>query len=99
MDEIKVTVGELVDVEMSGALNRLSALRLAVKPAYHVHKLVSLVRSELKTYEARRLKLVEEHGTKRDATPMERQQGAKSTVTEVLPGTEAFEAFQADIEE
>jgi hypothetical protein len=96
---ILTTLGQLVDAELTGALNRLSALRLGVKPAYHIHRLVGLVRAELKTYEDRRLELVRQHGIERAATPDERRQGAHATMTEVPMGTDAFDAFTRDIVE
>jgi hypothetical protein len=96
---ITTTIKHLVDADMSGALNRLSALRLPVKPAYHVHRLIGLVKAELKTYDERRLDLVRQYGEERDATQTERQQGSPAKVHEVLPGTDAFDRFKADIDE
>lgn len=59
--EIRTTLGGLVQAE--GALQRLTALRLPVKAAYHLSKLFGLVRAELKTFHEQRLVIVKELGT------------------------------------
>lgn len=60
MTEIHTSLGTLAQAE--AALQRLAAQRLPVKAAYHLAKLCTLVRTELKVFEEQRLAIVKELG-------------------------------------
>jgi hypothetical protein len=96
---VKTTLGALVDADMTGALNRLSALRLSAKQAYHAHRLIGFARAELKEYDARRMDLVKQYGAERPSTDAERRQGAPRTVSEVDVNSDGWDAFSAEVKE
>lgn len=70
MPTIQTTLGALV--EAKPALDRLAAERLPIKTAYRLTRLLGRVRDELKPFEAQRLAIIRQYGTKRDGS---QQQG------------------------
>lgn len=92
---IQLTVHECTLAEM--ALHRLSEIPLKAKTAYHIAKLLKLVKAEVKLYTQARNKYIMEIGTKRDPTDQEKAAGAVLPVTEVMP--ENREAFGQKDEE
>jgi hypothetical protein len=94
------TLGFLIEVygtrDMPGPLLRILDTPLSMKTKYRAAKLVQVVESELRIFEAERQSLFKTFGTERPATPEERPRFG-STVVEVPP--DRIEAFQAQLQE
>jgi hypothetical protein len=88
---IHTTLGACIDAEPS--LTRLAAYTWPVKTAYHLAKLVRLLREETKAFEEQRIKLVRELGTARPPTEVELTRGIRDEVIEVPP--ERFKDYSA----
>ena len=84
MSETKTTLGQLLAAEP--ALARLADLRIPVKPAYHLAKLLKLVRVEIQQFHEQRHAVVRELGVEREPTGAERAQHGPGAVMEVAPG-------------
>jgi hypothetical protein len=80
---ITTTLGALSLTEP--ALARLAEVRLPVKTAYQVAKLLRVVKVEASHFEQQRQAYVRELGTERDPTPAERAQGFTDRVVVVGP--------------
>lgn len=80
---ITTTLGVLVEAEM--ALARIASVRLPVKAAYHVAKLCTLVRAELRPFHEQRQAHIKELGEERDPTPAEAAQNMGQRVMAVTP--------------
>jgi hypothetical protein len=78
---ITTTLAHLVDAYP--ALSRLAQLRLPVKVAYRVAKLLKAIGSEIKTFEEQRNALVIAHGAARPATEAEIAATGQTTIHEV----------------
>jgi hypothetical protein len=81
-------------LEAQPALDRLAGEKLPVRLAYHVAKLVKLVRVEVEDFNAQRFKLVKEYGVTRPATEAERPVHGPEVI-EVPP--EKIAAFQQEL--
>ncbi len=84
---IETTLGALVTAE--AALARLAGRQLPIKTAYHVAKLVRLVRAETEHYHAQRTAFIKELGASRDPTPAEKAAGS----------TEVFEVKSENVQD
>lgn len=80
---VTMTVHECTVAELG--LQRISEIRLPAKTAYHIAKLLRLVKAEVKTYQEERNKFIMEIGTKRPPNEEEASRGVREEVTEVLP--------------
>jgi hypothetical protein len=92
---ITTTLGQLVMAQQ--AFDRLLALKLSVKAAYHLKKLFALVRTEVQHFDEVRTDLIKELGTKREQTVAERVTArSDDPIWEVLPTQpQAFREFHA----
>jgi len=81
MPEILTTLGACVDAEP--ALSRLAAHTWPVKTAYHIARLLKLVREESRAFEDERVKLVRALGVARPPTETEQARGLRDEVIEV----------------
>lgn len=86
---VNITLGSLVAAVP--ALQRLAELRLPVKTAYHLAKLLRAVQQEAAEFETQRIALLKQYGEERDATLSEQAQFGAARVT-VVPAVQS-EAF------
>lgn len=93
---IATTLGQVALAEP--ALAQIAAIRLPVKTAYHVAKLLRLVQDETRLFQERRNEAIRRHGTERPATAEERA-ASGPTIVEVLPGHEGWSAFLTEMRE
>jgi hypothetical protein len=92
---ITATLGDLVAAEP--ALERLLQRPLAAQPAYHVAKLVRLVRVETAHFHEQRNTIIKELGAERTANPAEQAAG-HDRVTAVTPeNVEAYAKRMQDL--
>jgi hypothetical protein len=87
---IEMTLEECAIAE--AALARLSALVWPIRTAYHMSKLLRLMRAELRVAEQERLALVKELGCERPTNEMERNSGMGHRIIEVP--SEKMDEFQ-----
>jgi hypothetical protein len=91
---ITTTLGQLANAQE--AFDRLIALKLSVKAAYHLKKLLVLVRAELQHFQELRTYLIKELGAEREPTEAEKSRARSAEpVWEVLP--ENMLAFHAKV--
>lgn len=95
--QVETTLGVLAGAEP--ALARLAALKLPARTAYHIAKLVTLVRQETKHFHDQRLARIKEFGEARPATPPERAMTGDDTVYECRPDTKGWTEFQKTVTE
>jgi hypothetical protein len=81
MTTITTTLAHLVNAEP--ALARVAQLKLPVKVAYHLAKLVHLVQSETRLFYAQRTTFIKKLGVERDPTEDEAKRNGGQKITEV----------------
>jgi hypothetical protein len=80
---ITTTLGQLATSK--DAFERLIAMKLAIKAAYHVKKLLAVVRPELEHFHELRNDLIKELGRERPPTDVERALAGAAPIWDVLP--------------
>lgn len=78
-----MTLGDALDA--ADALSRVAALPWPVATAYHMSKLLRLLRAEVAIFEEQRVAAVREFGVPRDPTPEERARGSAPQIIQVPP--------------
>lgn len=94
-DQIHTTLGTLVNAEP--ALSRLSDVKLPIKTAYQLGRLIRVVKVETADFATQRNALIQELGEERDATPQELAQTGQQRIVAVLPAN--YDAFGAKMQE
>jgi hypothetical protein len=91
-----LTLGQLMLAE--NALRRLASQSLAIKPAYHVGRLLKIVQIETATFHEQRNAFIKELGVEREATPDEVKTTGQTKLIEVTPeNAEVFAARMKDL--
>ena len=86
--KVKITLDQLLNAEL--ALQRLAALPVPVRTAYHIARLLKTVKVETDQFRVQRNALIKELGAERAVTRAEKLQGLVGTVTVVKPKNEAM---------
>jgi len=93
---IKLKNGELQGVSMG--LNDLRAKELPVKVAYWVAKIARKIESELRDFEAARMRLIDKHGEKDDKGILLMDGGSYKMIDMEAFGAEYAELADIDVE-
>lgn len=80
---METTLGACLDAEAS--LLQLATIAWPVKTAYHIAKLIRLVRDRTKAFEAQRVTVVKDLGAPRPPNEVEKARGLTEDVIEVAP--------------
>jgi len=92
---ITLTVSDVLSA--STVLQKLSTREMSARTAYRVARLMRQTDDVLQPWHETRRQLIKRHGSERPSTDLEKNNGADDVVSEVVPGSQSWNAFQQEL--